>query len=305
MNRVNLEQGYRLFLEYLQFEKHASVHTIDSYKGDLEQFIAFLKKEGVDNWGKVSHLLIRTFLSSLVAASASRSTLARKVSCLRSLYVFLMREGYVDTNPARNLSLPKKERRTPKFLYIEEAKRLVEAPALDTPLGVRDRALLETLYASGIRVSECVGLNLGDVDLRLGTALVYGKGSKERYVLLGKKACESLRLYLERARPALVEKRPDQTHPSAALFVNYRGGRLSARSVRRIVDKYIGQVAAHLSISPHVLRHTFATHMLDEGADLRVVQELLGHVNLSSTQMYTHTTKERLARVYADTHPRA
>jgi integrase/recombinase XerC len=303
--RMNLEQGYQMFIEYLKVEKRASVHTIDSYMSDLEQWISFLKKEGVNSWEEVSHLVIRSFLSSLLAARAARSTIARKVSCLRSLCDFLMREGHLQSNPARHLALPKKERRTPKFLYIEEAQRLVEAPSLTTPLGIRDRALLETLYASGIRVSECVGLNLGDIDLETGYALVFGKGGKERYVLLGSKARESLRLYLQNARPALMKKRVSLNTPSAPLFVNYRGERLSDRSVRRIVDKYIGQVAQNLSISPHVLRHTFATHMLDEGADLRSVQELLGHASLSSTQIYTHTTKERLARVYADAHPRA
>lgn len=301
---MDWEEGLQAFLVYLQTEKNASAHTIQSYRRDLRQWICWLREKGVSSWNDVNPAHLRSYLSSLVAAGAARATVARKVSSLRSCYRFFMREELAEYNPAKVLSLPKKERRLPKFLYIEEAQRLMEAPSLSTPLGIRDRALLETLYASGVRVGECISLNVQDLDLTLGTALVFGKGRKERYVLLGSKACEALRLYLERARPWLLAQGKESVATSA-LFLNYRGGRLSARSVRRILDKYIQQVAGHLSISPHVLRHTFATHLLDEGADLRVVQELLGHASLSSTQIYTHTTRERLAKVYAAAHPRA
>jgi integrase/recombinase XerC len=235
---------------------------------------------------------------------AARKTLARKVSCLRSLFQFMVREGIIEKNPARAVSTPKLEKKVPKFLYIEEAQKLMEAPSLEEPLGIRDRAILEVLYASGIRVSECMGIKLQDVDLTVGMARVLGKGAKERIVLLGRKACESIQLYLDKSRPLLLKEQKNTSNESA-LFLNYRGEPLSVRSVRRIVDKYMTQVAGQLSISPHVLRHTFATHLLDEGADLRVVQELLGHVSLSSTQIYTHTTKEKLLRVYMSAHPRA
>lgn len=301
---MTIQQAVDLFLEYLRVEKNASLHTIDAYSSDLEQFAAFLAEEEVGAFGDVTHVMIRTFLSRLYRANTSRKTLARKVSCIRSLFEFLKREEIVDKNPAKSVSTPKLEKRTPKFLYIEEVTRLVEAPSIDEPLGMRDRALLELLYATGIRVSECMGLKIDDIDLSVGTARVFGKGAKERIVLFGQRACDAIRLYLERGRPILLQESAVRDG-QRSLFLNYRGEPLSVRSVRRIVDKYMQQVAGQLSISPHVLRHTFATHMLDEGADLRVVQELLGHVSLSSTQIYTHTTKEKLLRVYMNAHPRA
>ncbi|GAX91441.1 tyrosine recombinase XerC [Effusibacillus lacus] len=297
------QQAVDLFLEYLRVEKNASVHTIDAYQSDLEQFCAFLAEEQIEKFGDVTHVGIRTFLSRLFMAKAARRTLSRKVSCLRSFYDFLMREGIVDKNPAKSVSTPKLEKRTPNFLYIEEVTRLVEAPTPDGPLGLRDRAILELLYATGIRVSECMGLRQEDFDFDMGTVRVFGKGAKERIVLVGKKAADAVRLYLERGRPQLLPG--GGSGLQKALFLNYRGEPLSVRSVRRIVDKYIRQVAGQKSISPHVLRHTFATHLLDAGADLRVVQELLGHASLSSTQIYTHTTKEKLLRVYMNAHPRA
>ncbi|BCJ85252.1 tyrosine recombinase XerC [Effusibacillus dendaii] len=303
---MNSQQAIDLFLEYLRIEKNASAYTVDSYQSDLQQFCEFLEKEGIQSLQQVTHVIIRTFLSQLHYAKAARKTIARKVSCLRSFYRFLMREGIVDHNPAKSVSTPKLEKRTPKFLYIEEAKRLVEAPSLSDPLGIRDRAILETLYATGIRVSECMGLSVGDVDLSLGTARVFGKGARERIVLLGQQACDAIRMYLEKSRPQLLAEADTQTSGETdALFLNYRGQPLNVRSVRRIVDKYVNQLAVQYQISPHALRHTFATHMLDEGADLRVIQELLGHVSLSSTQVYTHTTKEKLLRVYMNAHPRA
>lgn len=299
-----LQQTVDLFLEYLRVEKNASAHTLKAYVSDLDQFCSYLQDEQVGTFGEVTHVMIRTFLSRLYMQKAARKTLARKVSCLRSFFQFLVREGLIEKNPAKAVSTPKLEKKVPQFLYIEEAQKLMEAPSLEEPLGIRDRAILEVLYASGIRVSECMGLTLQDVDLSVGMARVFGKGAKERIVLIGQKACDSIQLYLEKSRPLLLKERKDSSH-EPALFLNYRGEPLSVRSVRRIVDKYMSQVAAQMSISPHVLRHTFATHLLDEGADLRVVQELLGHVSLSSTQIYTHTTKEKLLRVYMSAHPRA
>lgn len=293
-----------LFIEYLRVEKNASVHTITAYQGDLAQFDAYLTEEGIETFEAVTHVVIRTFLSRLHKANAARRTLSRKVSCLRSLYDFLIREGLVEENPAKSVSTPKLEKKVPQFLYIEEVKQLIEAPSLQEPLGIRDRALLELLYATGVRVSECMGLKLEDLDLDTGMARVFGKGAKERIVLIGQQASDAIRRYLEYTRPKLLQERKSAGE-ERALFLNYRGQPLSVRSVRRIVDKYMLQVAGQLSISPHVLRHTFATHMLDEGADLRVVQELLGHVSLSSTQIYTHATKEKLLRVYMNAHPRA
>jgi integrase/recombinase XerC len=293
-----------LFIEYLRVEKNASVHTITAYQNDLAQFDAYLTKEGIETFEAVTHVMIRTFLSRLHKANAARRTLSRKVSCLRSFYDFLMREALVEDNPAKSVSTPKLEKKVPRFLYIEEVKQFLEAPSVGDPLGIRDRALLELLYATGVRVSECMGLKLEDLDLDTGMARVFGKGAKERIVLLGQKACDAILRYLDHARPKLLQERK-AVGEERALFLNYRGEPLSVRSVRRMVDKYMLQVAGQLSISPHVLRHTFATHMLDEGADLRVVQELLGHVSLSSTQIYTHATKEKLLRVYMNAHPRA
>lgn len=290
------------YMQYLQVEQHASEHTIDHYFSDIEQFVDFMLGEGYNSFAEVSHIAIRTFVGRM-AKDRAKTTIARKLSALRSLYEFLLREGHVEKNPAKQLNLPKLEQRLPNFLYIEEAQRLMEAPDPSTPLGQRDKALLEVLYASGVRVSECVGLDIVDLDLRVGAALVMGKGKKERYVLLGSSALKALDRYLHEGRP-LLYKNGDRSE-TEALFLNHRGSRLSDRSVRRIVDKYVLQVAGLQKISPHVLRHTFATHLLDHGADLRVIQELLGHSSLSSTQIYTHTTREHLERVYHNAHPRA
>jgi len=290
------------YMQYLQVEKHASEHTLDHYFSDIEQFVDFMLDEGYTSFAEVSHIAIRTFVGRM-ARDRAKTTIARKISALRSLYEFLLREGHVEKNPAKQLNLPKLEQRLPNFLYIEEAKRLMEAPDVSTPLGLRDKALLEILYASGVRVSECVGLDIADLDLSLGSALVLGKGRKERYVLFGTEALKALTRYLQEARPLLFRNGDGQE--TSALFLNHRGSRLTDRSVRRIVDKYVLQVAGIQKISPHVLRHTFATHLLDHGADLRVIQELLGHSSLSTTQIYTHTTREQLERVYHKAHPRA
>lgn len=292
-----------LFIQYLQTLRNASPHTIRSYVSDLLQFQEFLGNEGIQSSRDVTHLHIRSWLSSLMKQGTTRKSSARKVSSLRSFYRFLAIEEEGRENPADKVTLPKLEKRTPEFLYIEEVKHLMEAPSDQTNVGIRDRAILEFLYATGARVSELVSLDLKNLNLSLGTALLFGKGGKERIVLLGSQAIKWLGRYLEEVRPK-YEASSNQMK-NQALFLNQRGTRITDRSIRRMVDTYIKQVAAHLSISPHGLRHTFATHLLDEGADLRVVQELLGHVSLSSTQIYTHTTKEQLMRVYMNSHPRA
>lgn len=297
-----IEHLIELYMQYLRVEKRVADLTLDHYFSDIEQFVAFLITEGKRSFAEVDHLAIRTFVGRM-AKEREKRTIARKVSALRSLFAFLHREGVVDRNVAKQVHLPKLERRLPTFLYIDEVTRFLEAPDLTTPLGLRDRALLELLYASGVRVSECVGLDVSDLDMSLGAALVFGKGGKERYVLFGGQATNALKQYLIEARPQLWQKGPGgESHP---LFLNKNGTRLSDRSVRRIVDKYVYQVAGMKKISPHTLRHTFATHLLDHGADLRVIQELLGHASLSSTQIYTHTTREHLERVYTKAHPRA
>lgn len=289
-----------LFMEYLLVERNASPHTIRGYAADLKQFQQHLSQEQIISSAAVTPLHIRGWLSAMLKTGTARKSMARRVSCLRSFFEFLSRDDESLGNPADKIAIPKLEKRTPKFLYIEEVNHLMETPSSTTLTGVRDRAILEMLYATGARVSELVQLDLADLNLSLGTALVYGKGRKERIVLMGSKAQYWTERYIKDARPQFLNAEGTQ-----ALFLNTRGNLLTDRSIRRMVDTYIKQVAAHLEISPHGLRHTFATHLLDEGADLRVVQELLGHVSLSSTQIYTHTTKEKLMRVYVSAHPRA
>lgn len=299
---TEIEHEVDLYMQYLDVEKNVSPHTIDAYFSDLEQFITYMLGEGHAAFAEITPVIIRTFVGRM-ARDREKRTIARKISALRSFFAFLQRQGLVQKNPARGVHLPKLERRLPNFLYLDMVEKLMEAPDLSTVLGLRDRALLELLYASGMRVSECVGLDLDDLDLDLGAALVFGKGSKERWVMIGSQAVQALLRYNSEARPVLLRK--GSGVEGKPLFLNKNGTRLSDRSVRRILDKYVLQIAGMQKISPHSLRHTFATHLLDHGADLRTVQELLGHESLSSTQIYTHTTREHLERIYTKAHPRA
>ncbi|MBX6394377.1 MAG: tyrosine recombinase XerC [Alicyclobacillaceae bacterium] len=290
------------FARYLEAERRLSPRTVRAYMGDVAQLVSWMEDRGIAEWSGVTPVQFRDFLGELWSRGLSRRSVTRMLSAYRTLYRFLLRESSISENPLDRVASPKQEKRIPNFMDVEEVFRLLEAPDGKTPLGLRDRALLEWLYATGVRVSEAVGLAVGDVDLASGTALIHGKGDKERYVLFGRSARFALERYLAEAWPKLRGRPPE---PDAPLFLNYRGGPLSDRSVRRIVDRYMVQVASYRKISPHVLRHTFATHLLDAGADLRVVQELLGHASLRSTQMYTHTTRERLLQVYLKAHPRA
>lgn len=295
-----LEMQVERFLRHLQAEKNASNHTLNNYDHDLRQFVDFLGQRDIADFADVSHVVVRTFLAELHAKEYARRSVARKLSVLRSLYLFLLREGDIEASPFSFIRTPKLEKKLPKFLYIEEMRSLLLAPDVGIPIGLRDSALLETLYAGGMRVGELVNLDLRSVDLERGIALVFGKGAKERYVPLGDYAVSAIRDYLLRGRPELAKHSDEK-----ALFLNYRGGRLSDRSVRRVLDKYIDQLAGIKKISPHTIRHTFATHMLEAGADLRSVQELLGHANISTTQIYTHVTKDHLQSIYNRAHPRA
>lgn len=290
------------FLLYLQVEKNASDHTLKSYKADIADFIIFAEQHGyTSGFDTVNHILIRTYLAELKKQDYSRRTMARRIAALRSFFRFLCRESKLETNPFHQVHTPKLEKRLPEFLAETEINCLFTLPTKNE-LGMRDLALLELLYATGIRVGELTGLNLYDIDLDTCFVLVYGKGSKERIVPLGSKAKAALTLYLEQSRPVLCRK-TGQTHTK--VFVNSKGGPLTDRSVRRIIDKYVDLLALNKHVSPHTIRHTFATHLLDHGADLRFVQELLGHVSLSTTQLYTHVTKEKLKSVYRQAHPRA
>jgi integrase/recombinase XerC len=275
----------------------SSEQTVRAYAGDLAAFSAFARNRGICTPMEVRPTDIRAYLADCARQGHSKSTMARRLSCYRTFFAFLIRHRIIETNPAEAVATPKLTRRVPDFYYPEEIRVLLES--IDGPdvWTARDRALLEFLYATGVRVSECVALDRDHVRLTEGAALVQGKGGKERWVLFGRQAAHWLSEYLERRATQRLD------HP--ALFINRRGTRLTDRSVRRILAHHIDRVAGLHRISPHVIRHTFATHLLDGGADLRVVQELLGHASLSSTQIYTHTTRERLVRIYQLTHPRA
>ena len=298
-----MNTGERFLIEfqgYLQIEKNASPHTIKNYMKDIQVFFSFMQSTEDLSLAEIDYLDVRQFLAFLNQQQYSRKTISRKLSSLRSFFRFLVRENHLEKNPFLMVSTPKSEKRLPEFMYPEEVLELLQLPDLNKNLGIRDRAILEVFYASGMRVSELVALNLESIDLDTGTALVFGKGAKERYVPLGRYSIEALQNYLQKARPKFILNRQEK-----ALFLNKNGGRLSDRSIRRMVDKYVQHLSFQKKISPHTIRHTFATHLLNAGADLRSVQELLGHVNISTTQIYTHVTKERLQHIYNHTHPRA
>ncbi len=251
----------------------------------------------------VSPQVVRAFMGKLHERRMAKTTIARKLAALRSFFRFLRREGILEQNPMVNIKTPRQDRKLPVFLYPNEVEALLVATGSGTPYAYRDRAILEVLYASGARVSELVGMDLTDLDLRVGSARVKGKGNRERIVPLGSFAVESLQTYLQLGRPFLICKGVTGMIP--ALFLNRYGKRLSARGVRYMVEGIVEKVALCRGISPHTLRHTFATHLLDRGADLRAVQELLGHVSMSSTQIYTHVTRQKVKAVYDKAHPRA
>jgi integrase/recombinase XerC len=283
------------FINYLKVEKNASAYTITNYEVDLQAFALFLGEKPVES---VDHLTLRRFLADMRAKNYSKRTVARKLASLRSLFRFLYREGYIKANPITAISTPKLDKRLPVVLDENRVSKLVQMPSADTDSGLRDRAILETLYSCGIRVSELVGLDIDDVDFIAGVIKVLGKGSKQRMVPIGEPAIAAIRRYVETREPKKVREKD-------AVFLNKSGRRLTDRSIRRVLDKYIKLASITEHISPHSLRHSFATHLLDRGADLRSVQELLGHMNLSTTQIYTHVTMERLKTAYDKAHPRA
>jgi integrase/recombinase XerC len=290
------------FAAHLTAEKRASVHTRRAYLADLAQYAAFLAEQGAALVPS-SPLLVRAFVARAAGASGPAS-LARKLSTLRSFYRFLVREGLAPGNPARAVASPRRPKLLPKVLPEEEVVALIEAPpALEGPLALRDRAFLELLYASGLRVSELTGLDVGDVDLAQGLVRVLGKRRKERIVPFGGAAADAVKRWLDEGRPSLAAEAKGR--PTSALFLNHRGGRLTARSVARRIEKWVLAAGLPRHVHPHVLRHSFATHLLGNGADLRGIQELLGHASLSTTQRYTHLDWKRLAEVYDRAHPRA
>lgn len=290
------------FIEYLQIEKNASPYTIKYYQNDLEGFFEFLSGEAIDQLNQVDQRVVRLFLTSLYDQQLSRRSVARKISAIRSFYKFMERENKTIMNPFSGITLPKASKPIPGFLYMEELEKLFAINDTSKPLGQRDQALLETLYATGIRVSECQGLSLEDIDFSIGTMFVNGKGRKERYAIFGEFASDALKTYINDGRKQLLQKAEVTNN---AVFLNAQGKPITTRGIRLILSKMVEKAALTVRVHPHKLRHTFATHMLNEGADLRTVQELLGHESLSSTQIYTHVTKDHLRAVYMNTHPRA
>ena len=302
------------FLDYLRYNRNASGHTVAAYRSDLRQFLAFLEERAGGSRelapADFDHRAIRAFLGELHRRGDSGTSSARRLAAIRSFGRYLCRAGYLQQDPGALVAAPRVHRRMPAHLDTVEMEELLAAPDAGTPLGRRDRAMLELFYASGLRLSELVGLNLEDLNLGSRMLRVHGKGGKPRMVPFNRTAAAAVRRYLQDRR-TLLAAAPD---PGASwgrraagdpLFLNYRGGRLSARSVDRLVRRYVLQTSAKIGISPHALRHSFATHLLERGADLRSIQELLGHARVSTTQRYTHVNAAQLTRIYRRTHPRA
>ncbi|HWL26853.1 MAG TPA: tyrosine recombinase XerC [Ureibacillus sp.] len=297
---MNFDESLEQFIRYIQLERNFSIHTVKEYQHDLNDFLTFCKQEGISDLNDVEYLHARLYVTKLYDEKKARTSISRKISSIRSFFRYLNREYQLDDAPFSSLYHPKKEKRLPNFFYEEEISRLFEENIGDDVKSIRNIALLELLYASGIRVSECVSIELGDIDLNYSILRVMGKGRKERIVPFGHYAQDALVKYINEARPKMM-KNTKHNH----LFVNMRGNALTAGGVRFILNEMIEQASLRTKIYPHMLRHTFATHLLNNGADLRTVQELLGHANLSSTQIYTHVTKEHLRNTYMNAHPRA
>lgn len=298
------------FLQHLKYERNASAHTLRNYESDLVQFYDHLAPPTTTgerrqvNIRDIDHLTIREYMAALYEKKKKKSSIHRKVAALRTFFRYLCREGVLESNPAQLVNSPRVERTLPNHLTIEQMVKFIETPETDTVLGKRDRAILELLYASGLRVSELVNLNLADIDFTNQAVRVKGKGRKERIVPFGNHALEAMQGYLAVRGELLVEADAEKMEP-LAVFMNYQGTRITTRSVGRMVDKYVKICADIHHISPHSLRHSFATHLLDSGADLRVIQELLGHVRLTTTQLYTHVSMDKLMEVYDKAHPKA
>lgn len=297
-----MEEFLNKFEEYLRVEKNRSPHTVNAYISDLHQFHSLLAAQGKDvKIETIDHLKIRGYIGSLYKME-KKSSIGRKVASLRSFFDFLVKKGYVENNPARMVSIPKRDKWLPSFISVDEAFALMEVPKGASLGKIRDRAILEILYSCGLRVSELAGLDMNDIDLKGGVLKVLGKGRKERIVPIGEKAIVAIKKYLEKLQTANCKLQIEKQLP---LFINLRGGRLTQRSVERLVKQYTSGITGGKKVTPHSLRHTFATHLLDNGADLRGIQEMLGHASLSTTQKYTHLSMDKLMAVYDKAHPKA
>ena len=306
-----LQNGIELFMAYLRDQRSYSQHTVRNYRNDLKQFSEFLTSKGYSSHKEskddfrveaIDALTIRRYVGDLYGR-LRRTSIARKLSAVRSLFLFLEKQGLVKGNPAADIATPKLEKYVPTYLPVDDVFRLLERPDREKPLGLRDLAILEVLYSCGIRVGELEGLNISSVDFDERLVKVIGKGNRERVVPIGRQALLAVRNYLDAIHQ--IRRKKGGVSQDSPLFINFQGGRLSARSVGRIIKKYVKETGLTSEISPHSIRHTFATHLLDGGADLRSVQELLGHASLTSTQKYTHVSLDRLMEVYDNAHPRS
>ncbi|WP_421379377.1 site-specific tyrosine recombinase XerD [Bacillus salacetis] len=297
-----MESRLQDFIHFLIVEKGLAKNSVDSYQRDLKNYMKFIQKvDSAENWNEVQRVNITGFLGHLKNEGKSSKTIARHVASIRSFHQFLLREKVTDQDPSIHIESPKMERSLPKVLSIDEVEALLEAPQESTPLGIRDKAMLEVLYATGIRVSELIRLKMEDVHLKMGFVRCIGKGNKERIIPIGKTAISVLEKYLLEGRPKLVSKK----HKDDSLFLNHHGKGLSRQGFWKILKGLAAEARISKELTPHTLRHSFATHLLENGADLRAVQEMLGHVDISTTQIYTHVTKTRMKDVYSKFHPRA
>lgn len=288
------------FINYLAVDRGLAKNTLESYGRDLRQFQTYLQNGKFEDIKDSSRTTIVDYLNSLKSQGKAVSTISRNIAALKSFYQYLVKENYLEHDPAEKLETPKLEKKLPKILTIAEVEELLKQPNVRLSVGLRDKAMLELLYATGIRVSEIIALNISDVNLDMGYVKCYGKGSKERIVPLGSIAVKSVHEYINKGRSKIV-----RTYEEPALFLNHHGNRLTRQGFWKIIKKYASQANIVKEITPHTLRHSFATHLLENGADLRSVQEMLGHADISTTQIYTQVTKNPLKEVYDKTHPRA
>ncbi len=301
IERIAMKKNLQTFMQFVSVERGLAMNTLESYERDLTLFIDFLTKHQIQTVNESTKTHITDYLLHLKKLGRASSTISRSMVSIRSFYQFLVRERLIDHDPSQHMNTPKVDRKLPKALHVSEVEMLLNHPKLDTAQGMRDKAMLEVLYATGIRVSELVSLNASNVNLSMGFLRVIGKGSKERIIPLGRIAIGFLNEYMQHKRLKLLKS----TSVTEALFLNHLGTRLTRQGFWKIIKKVAREAKINKEITPHTLRHSFATHLLENGADLRSVQEMLGHADISTTQIYTHITKSRMKQVYDQTHPRA